>query len=317
MGVPLFSNNAAGTLAGSYNSAAVSLTLTAGQGSLFPSPSGGDWFMATIVNNLNVIEIVKVTARASDTLTVVRGQEGTAARALAAGEKIELRLTAGALDALKGKVQQTADIADDAITTSKLADLSVTASKLAMGAIDSAGLIANGVITAAKFATGAVLTALGFTPIQQGGGIGQTGNKIYIGWSTNRLRAQVDVTDIGYILTERDDGGASGAGYRGVPQVQIEANAVLGVAHGGKHILHAGGGTHNYEIPNDTTPFEYGTTIQIINHAGTVTITPAAGVTLSWSPSGGTGARTLAAKGTAWVQKIGDNLWIVHGVGIS
>ena len=117
MAVPLFTNNATGTLAGSYSSGATAITLTAGQGAKFPSPSGGDYFMLTIVDNLNNIEIVKVTAKATDTFTVVRGQEGTAARALGAGEIVGLRVTAGALDALKNKVQQTADIADGAVTT--------------------------------------------------------------------------------------------------------------------------------------------------------------------------------------------------------
>lgn len=39
-------------------------------------------------------------------------------------------------------------------------------------------------------------SALGFTPVQQGGGTSQTTNKIFIGWSAaGRLRVQVDTTD--------------------------------------------------------------------------------------------------------------------------
>lgn len=41
-------------------------------------------------------EIVKVTARSTDSLTVVRAQEGTSAASWASGSKAELRLTAGA-----------------------------------------------------------------------------------------------------------------------------------------------------------------------------------------------------------------------------
>lgn len=41
---------------------------------------------------------------------------------------------------------------------------------------------------------------LGFTPVQQGGGNGQSPNKIYIGWSGSRLKAQVDSTDLGNIV---------------------------------------------------------------------------------------------------------------------
>ena len=42
--------------------------------------------------------------------------------------------------------------------------------------------------------------ALGFTPVQQGGGSGQAGNKVYIGWSGSTLKAQVDSTDLGSFL---------------------------------------------------------------------------------------------------------------------
>lgn len=38
---------------------------------------------------------------------------------------------------------------------------------------------------------------LGFTPIQQGGGAGQSSNKVYIGWSGTRLKCQIDSTDMG------------------------------------------------------------------------------------------------------------------------
>jgi len=43
---------------------------------------------------------------------------------------------------------------------------------------------------------------LGFTPVQQGGGLYQQANKIYVGWDGAALRAQVDSTDLGRIYTE-------------------------------------------------------------------------------------------------------------------
>lgn len=42
---------------------------------------------------------------------------------------------------------------------------------------------------------------LGFTPVQQGGGAEQEGQKIYIGWSPSGLKAQADVLDLGNIVT--------------------------------------------------------------------------------------------------------------------
>lgn len=40
-------------------------------------------------------------------------------------------------------------------------------------------------------------TALGFTPVQQGGGTGQGANKVYIGWASSVLNLQVDATNFG------------------------------------------------------------------------------------------------------------------------
>lgn len=42
---------------------------------------------------------------------------------------------------------------------------------------------------------------LGFTPVQQGGGTGQEGQKIYIGWSPSGLKAQADELDLGNVVT--------------------------------------------------------------------------------------------------------------------
>jgi hypothetical protein len=77
-----------------------SITLTTGQGARFPSLAGGDYFFATLIDTSNNLEIVKCTARATDVLTVVRGQESTTARAFSTGDRIELRITAqGLVDA--------------------------------------------------------------------------------------------------------------------------------------------------------------------------------------------------------------------------
>ena len=43
--------------------------------------------------------------------------------------------------------------------------------------------------------------ALGFTPVQQGGGTGQGSDKIYIGYSESGLKAQAGDTDLGNIVT--------------------------------------------------------------------------------------------------------------------
>lgn len=92
----LFTNNAATTLASSITNVATSLTVSAGTGALFPSLSGGNIFYATLQSATagTPIEIVKVTARSTDTFTIVRAQDNTTASAFNAGDKVELRLPA-------------------------------------------------------------------------------------------------------------------------------------------------------------------------------------------------------------------------------
>lgn len=92
----LFTNNAATTLASSITNVATSLTVAAGTGALFPSLSGGNIFYATLQNasSSTPIEIVKVTARSTDTFTIVRAQDGTTASTFNSGDKVELRLPA-------------------------------------------------------------------------------------------------------------------------------------------------------------------------------------------------------------------------------
>jgi len=93
----LFSNTASATLASSISTSATAITVSTGLGELFPTITAGTYFYATLTDSSNNLEIVKVTARVSDILTVVRAQEGTAARAYAAADKIELRLTAAVM----------------------------------------------------------------------------------------------------------------------------------------------------------------------------------------------------------------------------
>lgn len=91
----LFANNATSTLASGINNSVTSLTLATGEGARFPSPTGGDFFLATLTQagaTETSWEVVKVTARSTDTLTIVRAYEGAAAT-WAAGDKVEIRLT--------------------------------------------------------------------------------------------------------------------------------------------------------------------------------------------------------------------------------
>ena len=93
-----FTNNAASTLASSILSSATSLTVVTGQGALFPSLGAGDYFYCTLANTAGTVEIVKVTARATDVFTIVRAQDNTTAANWSLGDKVELRLVAASLN---------------------------------------------------------------------------------------------------------------------------------------------------------------------------------------------------------------------------
>ncbi len=95
----LFKNNAKSTLASGITSGQLTLSVKAGEGALFPNPTGNEYFLTTLVDTSGNREIVKVTARATDDFTIVRAQEGTIARAFLADDKVELRLTAGWIQA--------------------------------------------------------------------------------------------------------------------------------------------------------------------------------------------------------------------------
>jgi hypothetical protein len=93
-----FTNNATSTLASGITNSATSLTVATGNGALFPTLGAGDYFYCTLANTSGTVEIVKVTARSTDTFTVTRGQDGTSGVAWNSGDKVELRLVAASLN---------------------------------------------------------------------------------------------------------------------------------------------------------------------------------------------------------------------------
>ena len=84
-------NNGFSTLASGINNSATTIALATGEGARFPTLSTDDYFYGTLVDTSNNLEIVKVTARSTDSLTVVRAQDNTSARAFSTGDRFELR----------------------------------------------------------------------------------------------------------------------------------------------------------------------------------------------------------------------------------
>jgi hypothetical protein len=104
-----FTNFARATLAIGAASGDTSISLASGKGALFPVLTAGQYFYLTLENAAMTREIVKVTARVTDVLTVVRAQDGTAAATWNAGDVAALRWNAATItDTLATAVQRTA-----------------------------------------------------------------------------------------------------------------------------------------------------------------------------------------------------------------
>lgn len=93
----IYANFADSTLAANITNVQTSLNVAAGHGARFPSPAGTEYFYVTLESSALVREIVKVTARATDTFTIVRAQDGTSAAAFTAGAVVALRIIAAAV----------------------------------------------------------------------------------------------------------------------------------------------------------------------------------------------------------------------------
>ena len=104
----LAANNAQTVLAAGISASATSMTVNSGTGALFPAPSAGvSFFKLTLIDAATgqLTEIVHVTARTGDVMTIERAQEGTAARAWSANDIAANMMTAGTLSYILSNFQ--------------------------------------------------------------------------------------------------------------------------------------------------------------------------------------------------------------------
>ena len=155
----LFKNNASTKLASGITAAATSMTVLAETGALFPAPAGNEYFLCTLVDDIGNKEIVKVTSRTNDTFTIVRAQEGTAARAFNANSLVENRLTAGALNELLNVTYASAaEVAAGTEAMKAVAPAVLSSATVAHAATaDSAAACTGNAATATDMAAGHVL----------------------------------------------------------------------------------------------------------------------------------------------------------------
>lgn len=129
MAKQLFGNNASSLLAASISDSDLTIQVAGGFGALFPNPGADEYFLVTLENDQGDIEVVKITERTTDLLTVPptgRGQEGTSAQAWTNGQaRVELRLTRGTMevfiqrdgDSMTGDLNMDENEIQDAIIT--------------------------------------------------------------------------------------------------------------------------------------------------------------------------------------------------------
>lgn len=107
--------------------------------------------------------------------------------------------------------------------------------------------------------------------------------------------------------------------FSNVPINSQSAAYALVLTDGQKCILHPGtdNNARTFTIPaNASVAYPLGTVITFVNFVNTLTIAITSD-TLTLAGSGATGSRTLAANGIATAIKVGSNLWLISGTGLS
>ncbi len=80
-----------------------SLVLQTGAGGIFPAaPFNATIWPVNVAPLTSNAEIVRVTGKSSDTLTIVRAQEGTSARTVVVGDQIAATITVKTITDLEG-----------------------------------------------------------------------------------------------------------------------------------------------------------------------------------------------------------------------
>lgn len=123
MSKQIFANNAVSALSGVLPQGGTTLVCTSGHGSRFPSPAAGEHFLLTIYTKDTYaveqeIEVVKVTSRVADVMTIVRDVEsltgnvgGNAYNSSVSTAYLELRWTAMGAASMLQLSENLADLA--------------------------------------------------------------------------------------------------------------------------------------------------------------------------------------------------------------
>ena len=338
-----FTNNASTTLSSGITAIATSLTVATGAGALFPTPSGAAFFYCTLQNVAGTLrEIVKVTARTTDTFTIVRAQDGTSGQIFSTSDKVELRVTAadlnnfGQLDT--GNTWATGQTfvapvlgtpASGTLINCTFPTLNQNTSGTAAGlsatlAVGSGGTgvatltglaYGNGTSAFTAATSAQVLTVVGTVPVGNGGtGITTTPSNgfIPIGNGTNYTAAALTagtgmgVTNASGSITLNSTGSTINSQTTGYTLVAGDAGKTISITTGG--------------VTVPASVLAAGNIVTIYNNSGSSqTITQGTSLTLQWAgqSSSTTGNRTLGLYGIATLVYISATVAVISGAGLT
>lgn len=334
----LFTNNADSELSGTLAQGATSLSLASGTGDKFPSLSGGDFFLLTLFEldgsgDETRIEVVKATARTSDSLTISRDFEDMTGNAggydypSSVGKTVfcELRWTAYAAT---NAMQKTDNL-------SGLENAATARTNLGLGNVNNTSDEDKPVSTAQAAAYSAVLSAAEIDATTKANArqapIG-TISGLVKGNGENKLTAAIPGTDfvspngnIGTpssgVLSNCTVDGTNAVGFKTIPQNSKSATYTAVISDSGKHILHPSADTtaRTFTIPaNASVAYPIGTAITFVNQNGAGVVTIAISTdTMRLAGAGTTGSRTLSPNGIATAIKLNSTEWIISGTGIT
>lgn len=339
----LLKNNVSGTLASELSAVGTSMTLV--DASAFPDP-GTDYYLCTLAGldsngREDKWEIVRVTAKASNTLSITRAQESTTNRLWPVGTAVQMRLTAGSV-ATKDDLATKQPLDADLTAIAALAGTSGLLKKTAANTweLDTTPYTANtGTVTSVGVSvptglsvTGSPVTSSGTIVISLASGYSipttakQTNWDAAYGWGNHASAGYYASggalgTPASGTLSNCTADGTSPVGFRNIPQNSQSANYTCTLADAGDHILHPSADTtaRTFTIPaNSSVPYPIGTAITFVNQNGAGVVTIAVTTdTMRLAGAGTTGSRTLAANGVATALKIAATEWIISGGGLT
>jgi len=180
-------NNAVSKLAGAVTAGATSFAVTPGEGVKFPVLGAGDWFPLTVVKSSGAFEVMRCTARATDTFTVSRAQEGTAALGFDPGDRVELRWTNAAYSGMVADIKADSNASYFPLSGLSPATVATTANTVAPVVVRNGGGAGDTDVAALGFLCGSTYGAKLYLRADGVMGIG--------GWSATAWKWYVNTVD--------------------------------------------------------------------------------------------------------------------------